>query len=342
MVKYSEWISDAWNLFSKQALNWILLYLVFIIATGLISALGVGLGVAAVVAMLPDMLHKIMDIFIAINQNDAAAAEQILNSMGQTPEQIAEYTVKFIVAGTVGATMMLAVISLLIPPLIAGIYKTAFNQMRTGVARVSDLFSGFAVFWQSVLAAAVIGSLIALGLIFFIIPGIYVTVCSFFMWPLIVEKRMGYWAAYKASAEMVKKDFWNFFFFFLIICVMGVAGGSFFLISLVVMPMIYLMFAVAYRDVFGVEGVIPMQAAQPGQQQYQPPPPQGYAPPQQPYPPQQGYQQPPQGYPPQQQPPQPAPQPQQPQGAVVYCPNCGLPNATTAVFCNNCGTQIKK
>lgn len=283
MVRYTDWVNESWRMFSSQWGGWVAVSLIVLgfnyIAGGLLLVpLGVGYG--------------------------------YLNAI----QAGVEPTPVFPLAQMIGSELLGCVMLVFLPPLTAGVYAAAFNQMRTGRLAVLDVFKGMRFFWQTNLYLGVVGVLISLGLMLCFIPGIYLGVCAFFAFPLMVEGRLGFWQAFTVSAGMVKKDFWNFLLYVVLTGIIAGLGSSCVVLILATYPFYFLMRAVAYRDLFGVEGAVafpPTPPAVKGRPVYQ----------EQEFPRERSG--------------------DQAQRAFSFCPRCGAAAGPGDSFCMSCGFGLK-
>ncbi len=125
--------------------------------------------------------------------------------------------------------------------------------IRGEPADISDIFAGFQVnFLQLVLGGIVTSTLILLGLLCFILPGIYLTVAWLGFSPLLImDKRLDFWPALELSRKVVTKNWWTIFGLFLLTLLIVIAGvlalgvGLFVALPLATGAMVY-----AYEDIF--------------------------------------------------------------------------------------------
>lgn len=317
IVRYNEWIAEAGRMYGKQWLNWILLCLLL----GVIVIVPVIAGIAVVaviaVAMFGAMPRdELRALFSAFEHNDTSAIQQFFSN-----QPAGENALALVLLVLLLVLVVSLVVSLIVPPLYAGAFHAAFNQMRTGELRIGDMFKGFQVFWQSVLGVGVVGSLVLIGIMFCVIPGIYIAICAVFMMPLIMERRMGFWQAFTESRAMVHRDFLNFAVYFILASIIaGIAGYVFPLLGFITYPFYFLMISVAARDTFGLGAPAGQGSAPaPGAGYAYPPPAQTYAPPQQ----------------------QHIPQPP-PAGQQIYCANCRVAIPAGSAFCPFCGSPCQR
>jgi hypothetical protein len=312
IVRYNEWITTAWNMFVRQWLNWILLCLLLCVIVMLPVFTGIALAAAVAIAILGGIpADELRNLYSAFEHQNGEAIEQFFMSQPVGNNMFAVVILVMLLLLVVSLA-----ITLIAPPLYAGAFHAAFNQMRTGRLQIGDIFKGFQVFWQSVLGAGVVASLILIGIMFCVIPGIYIAICSVFMLPLIMERRLGFWQAFTESRAMVHRDFLNFFVYFLLTCIIsGLAGMLFAPLGFITYPFYFLMISIAARDAFSINGV----AAAPGSA-FPPPPANQYQPPGQP-----------QQY-----------RPMASTNDKVLCGNCRASIPADSAFCPYCGNPSKR
>jgi len=298
-----EWISEAWNLFTKQWSVWVLMILVMYL-------------------ILFAVYFAVFVPLIGVMVAAATTAPQIGDSVG-TP---------IVYMMTLAATVVIDVILFW---LYGGLYNSAFKQLRGEQITVSNLFSGgkyLARMLGVVLPPVIVYSIISLlspflSLALFI-PALVIMGPFLFIFPMIVEGGMGTVDAIKASIEVAKRD-WIMFTLFLIVLGFLAAAG---IIAcgfgvLATAPLLFLGQALAYRDCVGMSG-----AQMQGQFMPPPPPPdyRDYAPSQTPAQPQAPAWAPPNyGS-------TPTPEP-----AAKICPHCGAALARAVNFCNQCGRPLR-
>lgn len=156
-------------------------------------------------------------------------------------------------------TVIMLAVNSGVPVLIQGAtaagFQAAFKKpLRGQRAELVDLFLGFQFFGSTLAAHLVISILIFIGLIFLIIPGLVVAAMYNFTFLFIVDKKLGYRAAMRASHEVVKQDYFGYTWFVICLILLNVAGFLCFVLGLLVtIPVSMAAVAVAYRDVVGFE-----------------------------------------------------------------------------------------
>jgi uncharacterized membrane protein len=353
-VRFGEWISEGWKMFTEQWKAWVINTLVYALICGTPMALVIG--------------GFYVYLFSQISKPT--------NPYGQppiAPEAILTFYGVFFLVGFL--TLFVAAF------FTGGMHKSAMKQLRGGKVELRDLFSGGNTYFPILIATILIILLTLVGSMLCVVPGLLVGGGLFFTLPLIVERKLGPVEAMKASFELTKKNIWMFTLFAFVVSLISQAGAYACYIGLLAtIPLMFTITAVSYRDVFGVEGAryftpppapsVPGAYGQPFPDAYQAPPYPGYG--------QAGYEPPYSGGsfappPPSENPPaQPAPdQPllehsvappnaeppaplpdgtmplssitsSPPPSARINCVNCQMDLPATAGFCPRCGTRVER
>ena len=139
-------------------------------------------------------------------------------------------------------------------PMMGGLYALYLKKIRGQPATFGDAFMGFNLFLPLMLAHLVSGALTGLGLVFCILPGIYLAVSWIFTLPLVIDKKLDFWPAMELSRKVVTKHWWLMFGFFIVCALLTLAGLLACCIGVLVTSAIVeaaLMYA--YEDIFGVQ-----------------------------------------------------------------------------------------
>jgi uncharacterized membrane protein len=95
--------------------------------------------------------------------------------------------------------------------LMVGINRAALGMLAGRKPEIEMMFGGFDRFGQAFLAALVIGIVVGIGLVFLIVPGIYI----WLMWSMtnlvIAETQQDFWTAMQTSAALTKGYRWEIF-----------------------------------------------------------------------------------------------------------------------------------
>jgi hypothetical protein len=170
-----------------------------------------------------------------------------------------------VVGGTIvaGLLMLVPIIGwLLSGPLMGGLCVLLLNRMRGRAAQVSDVFIGFGpLFWQLLLVRVVAHILISVGLLFCLLPGIYLAVAWAFAIPLVIERNMEFWSAMEVSRKVVNKVWWPMFGLLILAYLIAASGILLCLIGIIVTaPIALAAILYAYEDIFGQPPSTPVPA----------------------------------------------------------------------------------
>ena len=133
-----------------------------------------------------------------------------------------------------------------------GITRILLDYYRGNKRKVQDLFTQVKPFWNVRLATILLGIIIFIGLIFLIIPGIYLGLKYMFTTYFIIDKNMGISEAMKKSAEMTDGKKMDLFLF-------GLTGFGVVLLGaiclgvgvFVALPVVYLASIYLYMNLVG-------------------------------------------------------------------------------------------
>ncbi len=157
-----------------------------------------------------------------------------------------------IVGGIIAVVLSVLTLGILAGPLFAGLYGMVVKRAREGrPAEVGDVFGQMDRFWSFFAAALVLGILIGLASIT-IVGGVLLATIWLYVFPLMVDRRMGLGDAMKASMDMVlEHGFWQHLALVIIVIVIGsVANG---LVALLATPFVIALTAAAYFAAGGEE-----------------------------------------------------------------------------------------
>jgi hypothetical protein len=218
IVRFGEWISEGWKLFTARWQTWVLS-----------STLLFG------VILVPVTLLIVLAIMLPAIAGQEAGVAVLLAMLLLVP--------------------VIMVTSLFFS---AGMHRMAQKQLRGLPISVRDMFSATDCL-GSVFAAAVLVSLATMvGLVFLIIPAFIVAGLAFFVFPLIVDRKLGALEAIQQSIDLTKRDLLMFILFaFVVSLIVNVGANLCYIGLLVTFPLQFTIAAAAYRDCFGLEGAPP-------------------------------------------------------------------------------------
>ncbi|MDI6602556.1 MAG: hypothetical protein QME57_00345 [Patescibacteria group bacterium] len=129
-----------------------------------------------------------------------------------------------------------------------GLIKISLNFCDNLKSKIGDLFSQYQLFFRAFFAGILYGLICLLGMILFIIPGIYLGIRFWFYDYFIVDKKAGVIESLKKSWRITKGSVWNLFLFILILIGINLLGILCFLIGLfATIPTTILATAIVYR-----------------------------------------------------------------------------------------------
>jgi len=139
----------------------------------------------------------------------------------------------------------------------AGLFKYFLKMIRGENAQIGDAFSGFGPsIGQLILLGLVMNSLVMIGCVLCLIPGVYLSVAWYFAIPLVIDRRMNFWEAMESSRKLVTKHWFLVFAFLLVIGLLAAAGVIACCIGIfVTMPIFFASIMYAYETIFS--GSIP-------------------------------------------------------------------------------------
>jgi Predicted integral membrane protein len=191
----------------------------------------------------------------------AAAQPVLTGGQSETARWIGEGwdLVKDDLGAFVLMTIVMLVVNGAVPILLQGVTTAGFQaackkKLRGVKPQIADLFSGFEFFVPTLVAHIVISILIFVGSLFFIIPGIMAAAAFNFTFLFIIDKRMDFETAMRASHAVVKQDYFGYCLFIVALFLLNVLGlVCLFVGLLVTIPITLAAITVAYRDTVGFE-----------------------------------------------------------------------------------------
>lgn len=233
-----EWISEGWEMVTKQMGNWILITLVA--------------GVVYFLTQLPFYaLGGILEVAGNRSRDNGLSALVLGSSL---IIQLIE-----IVVGWAALALIYT-----------GMYSAALKQLRGEQIAVGDLFSGLQYYVQALTATVLIGIITLIGFVLCIIPGFIAGGAFLLTYPLIVDRKLSATAAMKTSLEITQQNLFQFTLFAFVVSLIAGLGVLACCVGLLItFPLFITTITCAYRDCFGVDGVVSNDS-------YTPPPPPNY------------------------------------------------------------------
>lgn len=211
-----EWIGAGFNLFLEQWQPWVLNILIFLI----VLFIPLGLVMIASFVSVPLLTERANPVSIAV----------------------------VIALCLVLMLFTAAVLALLT----AGLYRSAFKQLRGEQVELKDLVSGTDVFVPMVAVNLIIMAASLVGFFLCILPALLVGGLCFFAPALVAIRGLGPVEAIKTSIETTKQNVLPFALFALVVYLLAGIGANFCYVGLLATyPLLFTVTAVAYRDCLG-------------------------------------------------------------------------------------------
>lgn len=136
-------------------------------------------------------------------------------------------------------------------PLLAGFIVASLMAFRNQNPEFKNYFWGFRHFLPLLLFAIVSTALIIIGIMLFVVPGIYLTVAYLFSPYLIVEKNIDFWAAMEVSRKKVNKNLFGMLSFAAILLLINLAGCiPLFFGLFITIPLTMSILTASYKEIF--------------------------------------------------------------------------------------------
>ena len=163
-----------------------------------------------------------------------------------------------VILGASGA----AYVSLLVTgPVLGGLFCYYLKKIRGASAELADSFSGFTLAFLPLFLGHLVSTLlIGVGLIFCILPGIYLAVVWQMALPLIIDQRMEFWPALEVSRKVIHEKFSEFLWFAIAMTLINLLGVLILFVGIfVTFPLTMIALAYAYEDIFRAPASTPAQ-----------------------------------------------------------------------------------
>ncbi|HPO14017.1 MAG TPA: hypothetical protein PLI09_11270 [Candidatus Hydrogenedentes bacterium] len=124
---------------------------------------------------------------------------------------------------------MIPIIGMVIPivimgPFMLGIFKMARSAVAGQPVEFSDIFSGFQKFLPAFLAYLVITIFTMIGMIFCILPGLFVSMLYLPTYLFILNDNLDFWPAMEASRKMVMNNVGQWILLYLVFLGLNLLG----------------------------------------------------------------------------------------------------------------------
>jgi hypothetical protein len=131
------------------------------------------------------------------------------------------------------------------------VYACFLKLMRGEWTHVNQVLESMRPCWGSLIACSMVSNLlVGLGMLFFILPGIYLAISWTFAFLVIVDQKAGFWTAMERSRQAVRSQFWSVFLLTVVIAILVGIGAMISQFSrFILLPFAGLMMTSAYEVV---------------------------------------------------------------------------------------------
>lgn len=129
-----------------------------------------------------------------------------------------------------------------------GITKIALKIVAGEEVVFDDVFSATHLFFTYVGGSIFYGLLVVLGLLLFVIPGIFLAVSYWLFSYVLLDKELGVWEALSEAKRISRGARWELFKFMIVVGVLNLAGAFTFFVGLfITIPVTAVAIAYVYR-----------------------------------------------------------------------------------------------
>ncbi len=156
-------------------------------------------------------------------------------------------------SGSMGQKVIFQIVQMAVGmPLAVGLYMMGVKIVAKVPVTPSEVFAYFNQFLRLALAGVLIYALVIIGMIFLILPGIYLAIAYGMALPLIVEKNMQPWEAMETSRKAITHHWFKIFgLYFVLGLIMIVAAIPLGIGLIWVFPLMIVAYGVLYTKMFG-------------------------------------------------------------------------------------------
>lgn len=163
---------------------------------------------------------------------------------------IAQWLISYLFPQSILATLFSLIFVVLFLVIQLGAYNMILKIVDGKKAALQDLYTYPNIAMKvlrNIVAGIIVGFMVVIGLIFFIVPGIYIAIRLMFFTYYIVDKDAGVIDSIKMSWELTKNGVVNLFLLALIFFVINFIGAILIIGLAVTMPLTFLATALLYR-----------------------------------------------------------------------------------------------
>ncbi len=138
-------------------------------------------------------------------------------------------------------------------PILAGMWWVGMRQSAGYPVNVGDVFSQFSKIGPIVGVTLLSTLLVYVGMLLFIVPGIYLSIAYILALPLVIDKGLSPWQALETSRKAVTHCWWRMLGLLVLTSLIIGLSALFLLFPLIwTVPTMMIAWAMSYRNVFGI------------------------------------------------------------------------------------------
>lgn len=145
------------------------------------------------------------------------------------------------------------VMNLILTPVAIGILILGIRRSADATIQAGSIMGYYSHMWRLFLTLILIYVMVFIGLLLFVIPGIYLAVAYYMAMPLVVEKGLSPWEAMEISRKAVSKRWFTMFFFGIVLSLILLVSMLPIFIGLIwTLPMAMIAYGIVYRNMLGI------------------------------------------------------------------------------------------
>ena len=187
---------------------------------------------------------------INVNKDSISIESLLKSSFKKILDNIVVCIANTLIAFLSTIFLCITVIGILALPAVWGGYTESMIRLSLGQkVEIGDFFRAGFDRWSTLLIGYVVACLgIAIGIVFFIIPGVYLMIRWYFMVQIIVNEDLGAMEALKKSGEMTSNIMWEVLAVFLVCMIIGAVGAAIPFSQIVTTPLVTIIAAKYYTS----------------------------------------------------------------------------------------------
>jgi len=142
-------------------------------------------------------------------------------------------------------------------PLATGLFIATRRRMLEGRVEISDLFSGFNLFVDSLLVCLFTTVFELVGFVLCVLPFFFVAAFYLFPYLFLADRRLSFWDAMEASRKTAGRDILGYMVFVFLLVLLNLVGLMLAGVGLLItIPVSVAAIAVAYGEVVGFQSQV--------------------------------------------------------------------------------------